>query len=95
MCTASPVTGLEAPQAEVQELIRELNIQFDNLCQFLPQDRVVSFARMDAYELLAATQKAIGDSTLYDQHQDLLQRRDEVRALDTVRRPQRARGGHC
>ena len=29
---------------------------------FPPQDKVVEFARMDAYELLVATEKALGDS---------------------------------
>jgi hypothetical protein len=50
-----------------------LNIQFDNLCQFLPQDKVVEFARMDAYELLVATEKALGDSKLYTTHMELIQ----------------------
>lgn len=133
--------GTPKPAEEVKELISELNIQFDNLCQvrsgvaahratreardvmrcarrplasrpglslplhrparprttplpsplpapsqFLPQDRVASFAHMDSYELLAATQKAIGDSTLFDQHQQLISRREELRAQSTVRR---------
>lgn len=39
---------------------------------------------MDQYELLSATQKAIGDSTLYQQHQQLVTRREELRALTTV-----------
>lgn len=52
--------------------------------QFLPQDRVVEFARMDSFELLQATQKAIGDAHLYDQHKQLIAKRAEAKTLETV-----------
>jgi hypothetical protein len=35
-------------------------LQVDNLCQFLPQDRVSDFSSMDMYALLENTLKAIG-----------------------------------
>lgn len=53
--------------------------------QFLPQDRVVEFARMDPYELLQATQKAIGDAHLHDQHQRLIAKREEAKTRGVVR----------
>ncbi|KXZ47041.1 hypothetical protein GPECTOR_38g278 [Gonium pectorale] len=71
------VNGRETTAKEVDKLVKTFNIQFDNLCQFLPQDRVAEFARMNPLELLAATEKALGDSSLYDQHQQLVQLRDE------------------
>jgi hypothetical protein len=40
---------------------------------------------MDPYELLVATQKAIGDAHLYTQHQRLIQQRAEARTKVTVR----------
>ncbi len=40
--------------------------------QFLPQDKVVEFARMDPHELLVATEKAIGDASLHDKHEELI-----------------------
>ena len=41
--------------------------------QFLPQDKVVEFARLSPVELLRETQKAIGDSRLADLHKQLIQ----------------------
>ena len=55
------------------------------LPQFLPQDKVVEFARLNPYELLIATEKAIGDSSLYDTHMELIQRRDAMKTREQVR----------
>jgi hypothetical protein len=52
--------------------------------QFLPQDKVVEFARMDQYELLVATEKAIGDASLYQTHQSLNQKRELVKERQNV-----------
>jgi hypothetical protein len=72
-------TDQQKIEKDVTELVKSLNIQFDNLCQFLPQDKVVEFARLDPYELLIATQKAIGDASLYDMHQELIAKRNKVK----------------
>ncbi|MPC36506.1 Structural maintenance of chromosomes protein 5 [Portunus trituberculatus] len=55
--------SLTHPTVTLQAMarIKELNIQVDNLCQFLPQDRVVAFAKMNSQNLLMATQKAVGE----------------------------------
>ncbi|GFR42391.1 hypothetical protein Agub_g3263 [Astrephomene gubernaculifera] len=71
------INGRDATSKDVDKLVKQLNVQFDNLCQFLPQDKVVEFAHMDKYQLLAATEKALGDSSLHDQHQRLKQLRQE------------------
>lgn len=39
--------------------IAEYNIQVDNLCQFLPQDRVQDFTKMNPQELLDNTQSSV------------------------------------
>ena len=39
--------GQRANYKEVESTLKKLNIQIDNLCQFLPQDRVVEFAKMN------------------------------------------------
>jgi len=44
---------------DIEELVAELNIQVANLCQFLPQEKVSEFARMNAQELLENTEKAV------------------------------------
>jgi chromosome segregation ATPase len=41
--------------------VNDLNIQVANLCQFLPQEKVAEFARMNPQELLENTEKAVND----------------------------------
>lgn len=55
----------------VQELARSMNIQIDNLCQFLPQDKVVEFAAMTPVELLLSTQRAAAAPAMLQFHEDL------------------------
>eukprot|EP00878_Enallax_costatus_P017303 GHUV01018171.1.p1 GENE.GHUV01018171.1~~GHUV01018171.1.p1 ORF type:complete len:959 (+),score=392.27 GHUV01018171.1:54-2930(+) len=52
--------------------------------QFLPQDKVVEFARMDQYELLVATEKAIGDASLFETHQKLIAQRNTAKDKEAV-----------
>lgn len=60
-------------KADVQKLTKKLNIKVDNLCQFLPQDSVTQFVKMNTYELLVNTLKAAGDNQLVDDHQKLVE----------------------
>lgn len=46
-------------KAAFLRVIAEFNIQVDNLCQFLPQDRVQDFTKMNAQELLHNTQISV------------------------------------
>ncbi|XRB10317.1 structural maintenance of chromosomes protein 5 [Pseudoscourfieldia marina] len=77
------VNGSPCSKEKVEKLTKEYAVQLDNLCAFLPQDRVVMFAHLKPVELLVETQKAIGDTTLYDSHQNLIQLRDGLRGLET------------
>ncbi|KAG5918449.1 hypothetical protein E4U42_006848 [Claviceps africana] len=52
------LNGKEATHKKVQDLMRSLKIQVDNLCQFLPQDRVVEFAACTPIDLLHETLRA-------------------------------------
>lgn len=52
------LNGQEAPLRRIQALMADLRIQVDNLCQFLPQDRVAEFAGLNAVDLLAKTLEA-------------------------------------
>jgi hypothetical protein len=45
---------------QVEDLVTKLNIQVDNLCQFLPQDRVADFSKMNSHQLLENTEKCVG-----------------------------------
>ena len=57
----------------VRDLCESWNIQLDNMCQFLPQDKVVEFAKLSGKpaDLLRATERSIGDGTLLVQHERL------------------------
>ncbi|KAL7636368.1 UNVERIFIED_CONTAM: hypothetical protein RMT77_013143 [Armadillidium vulgare] len=63
--------GRETSEEKIKGLVTRLGIQVGNLCQFLPQDRVIEFAKMDKVELLQSTEKAVGEIELYEQHQTL------------------------
>ena len=56
---------------EVEAETKALNIQIDNLCQVLAQDRVQDFAKLNKQELLDATQKAVGKEGMAEIHSQL------------------------
>jgi chromosome segregation ATPase len=58
-------------QKEVAKAIQKYNIQVDNLCQFLPQDKVASFAQSTPENLLLSTERAIGPDNMVEQHMEL------------------------
>ncbi|KAM5379648.1 hypothetical protein ACJZ2D_003842 [Fusarium nematophilum] len=71
------LNGKESNHKTVQSLMRKLKIQVDNLCQFLPQDRVVEFAACTPVDLLhetlraAAPEEMLGwQKQLQDLHKD-------------------------
>lgn len=66
------LNGKAVNKSEVIALTRKLNIKVDNLCQFLPQDSVTSFVKMNNYELLSNTLKAAGDNQLVEDHSRLI-----------------------
>lgn len=68
---------------EVQELTRKLSIQIDNLCQFLPQDKVQDFSKMNAQELLENTQRSVGDPKILEYHKKLIEYRSSHREIET------------
>ena len=55
----------------VQIFARRYKVQIDNLCQFLPQDKVVTFAQMTPIELLESTQNAAGEKDMIKFHNQL------------------------
>eukprot|EP00873_Tetraselmis_striata_P002062 jgi/Tetstr1/422326/TSEL_013169.t1 len=74
-----------ATPTEVKEIVSKYNIQLDNLCQFLPQDKVVEFARLKPDQLLVETERALGDAHLYDLHMELIKERKELKgSQDTM-----------
>ena len=52
--------------------------------QFLPQDKVASFAQLRPGELLLETERAIGDASLHKLHLELIESRSELANLERV-----------
>jgi chromosome segregation ATPase len=65
------LNGQTATHKDIKELMHSLGIQVDNLCQFLPQDKVADFAALSPVELLAQTQKAVGTEDMSKWHEEL------------------------
>ena len=76
------LNGKKASLKIIQELTNKLSIQIDNLCQFLPQDKVSEFAALSPVELLLQTQRAAAPEEMLKQHEQLKQRRKEQKALE-------------
>ncbi|TNY24149.1 P-loop containing nucleoside triphosphate hydrolase protein [Rhodotorula diobovata] len=71
--TRFELDGEDASSKAVMEQMEQLQVQVGNLCTFLPQDRVASFAMMTPPELLRETQRAAGNENLTTWHQVLIQ----------------------
>ena len=81
------VDGKSQSKKAVIELCRSLSIQIDNLCQFLPQDKVVEFAAMTPVELLRSTQRAVASQEMIDMHEtlkDLRRKQKDIQAKNAV-----------
>lgn len=73
------INGKTCIKSEVTTLIKNLNVKVDNLCQFLPQDSVTQFVKMNSFELLHNTLKAAGDSKLVDDHNRLVELTERIK----------------
>ena len=60
--------------------MQSFSIQIDNLCQFLPQDRVAEFAALDPVNLLRETQRAAAPPKVLEWHEILVKVGKEQRA---------------
>ncbi len=67
------LNGNSCSEKTVKNSIKDMNIQIDNLCQFLPQDRVVEFARLKSEMLLQETERAVGSINLLSNHKKLIE----------------------
>eukprot|EP00804_Cyclotella_cryptica_P029179 CCRYP_005358-RB/>CCRYP_005358-RB protein AED:0.03 eAED:0.03 QI:457/1/1/1/1/0.8/5/1195/799 len=63
----------------IKELVKSYKIHIDNLCTFLPQDKVGNFSGFDKQALLVETEKSLSED-LYDSHQLMIQLEAEVKA---------------
>ncbi|CAZ79935.1 unnamed protein product [Tuber melanosporum] len=65
------LNGSPSTPGKITKLVKSYNIQIDNLCQFLPQDRVVEFAGLTAIDLLTHTQRAAAPPEILGHHENL------------------------
>jgi chromosome segregation ATPase len=75
------LNGKEASQKTIQNLMRMLKIQVDNLCQFLPQDRVVEFAACTPVDLLRETLRAAAPEEMLEWQRQLQELYKEKKQL--------------
>ncbi|KAI9239774.1 MAG: hypothetical protein BYD32DRAFT_410198 [Podila humilis] len=75
------INGENKTQKEVLKKVQSFNIQIDNLCQFLPQDRVSEFAQMTPQELLRETQRAVGGDEMLKNHDKMIELWNEHKTI--------------
>ncbi|OKL61752.1 hypothetical protein UA08_02896 [Talaromyces atroroseus] len=69
------IDGVDVTRNKVMKFAQKFSIQIDNLCQFLPQDKVSEFAALTPVELLASTQRAAAGPQMLEWHNDLIRLR--------------------
>ncbi|KAJ3254867.1 Structural maintenance of chromosomes protein 5 [Boothiomyces macroporosus] len=69
-------------ELEIKNIVSKFNIQVDNLCQFLPQDKVAGFAQMNPQKLLCETERAAGKDLL-ENHQLLTEKQAELKKMQS------------
>ena len=79
------LNGKHSTKKAIMEMCKRFAIQIDNLCQFLPQDRVVEFAKMKDTERLRATLGAAAPPEVSEWHDQLKILREEEKGLEVQR----------
>lgn len=77
------INGKQSTMKAVLELAKSFSIQIDNLCQFLPQDKVCEFAALTPVELLHSTQQAAAPEYMLEWHDHLKQLRTEQKRVQS------------
>ena len=75
------VNGQQCRAKDIAALTTGFGIQIDNLCHFLPQDRVVEFSRLSAKDRLTQTLRAAAAPETIQQHEQLKELAVERRNL--------------
>ncbi|KAK8125654.1 structural maintenance of chromosome (SMC), partial [Apiospora kogelbergensis] len=75
------LNGRESTQKAVQSLTKEMRIQIDNLCQFLPQDKVAEFAGLTPIDLLHETLRAAAPEKMIEEQAQLKTWHQEYKKL--------------
>lgn len=81
--------GEPSTQKKVREMAKKLSIQIDNLCQFLPQDKVCEFAGLTPVDLLQSTQRAAAPAQVTKWYEHLKTLRNEQKKVQAEERQAR------
>ncbi|XP_014296663.2 structural maintenance of chromosomes protein 5 [Microplitis demolitor] len=76
------IDGHPVIESKIRDVIQDFNIQVENLCQFLPQERVSDFSKMDSRQLLLNTEKSVGDPRLHNYHMQLIELRSAEEKME-------------
>lgn len=66
------LNNTQVKESQIKQMVKLLNIQLDNLCHFLPQERVAEFASLSPEKLLLETERTLGNGELAMQHERLI-----------------------
>lgn len=66
------VNNVNSDEKTVRRICKDFNIQMDNLCHFLPQERVVEFASLSPEKLLLELERTVHSGKLRLLHEDLI-----------------------
>ena len=78
------LNGREATYKQILQLMARAKIQIDNLCQFLPQDKVGEFTQMNRMQLLNATEQAVLNGELATTHEEIVRMQQEMHTKKKV-----------
>lgn len=79
------IEGEKVKKKEYLRRIKVFNIQVDNLCMFLPQDRVQDFTKMNPQELLHNTQASVCSPEINNAFNKLVETRNKQKNNSTIR----------
>ncbi|CUM65469.1 uncharacterized protein PRCAT00003110001 [Priceomyces carsonii] len=66
------INGESTNEKSIRGLRRRFSIQLDNLCHFLPQERVAEFASLSPEKLLLETERTLMNGDLLKKHEELI-----------------------
>lgn len=74
------INGQPSNSAEVDELVKgKHHVELENLTNFLPQDKVASFAGLSEMDKLSTTEKTVNNGELWELHEDLIAKKENIR----------------
>jgi len=78
------LNGKKASESKVRDEVKELGVQVDNLCQFLPQDRVAHFSALTPEEMLRETERAVSSDAMVDDHDRLITLKEKEKRATAI-----------